>query len=399
MAKKASNEVRGPVAKQQPATLNKKQIARGRKQARQLRIIWLSVGAVVLIVLGVLAFAVIRELIVVPRAPVATVNGQEVSLKDFQPLLTYRRFRLHDNILALNSQLQQMDTTSEDNQFLVQFYQQQLQQLESMLATAPDSALDELIEDELIQAKAAEAGLTVTSAEVSTFLNEQLAASVTSASPLTDTQGITVTPTAIPQATLDENYSQMLTAMQLSDSDFRGMIGRSLVRTKVQDLLASQVPTTGLVAQVQMIQIDVTPTITAALETVTTTLRRVESGEDFATVAKEVSTLTDVETNGGDLGWQAAGMLSSRYGTAVETLALTLNPGQVARAESNGRYYIIRVADRNENGVLPEEALTILRDSALTDWLEEQKTTADIKRLLTESQIPPDSFDVTQSTG
>jgi non-canonical (house-cleaning) NTP pyrophosphatase len=351
------------------------------------------------IVLAVLAFGVIRELIIAPSEPVATVNGEKVSLQEYKPLLTYRRFRLHDNILALNSQLQQMDTTSEDNQFVVQFYQQQVQQLEGMLATAPDDTLDELIEDELIRAKAAEAGLAVTSTEIDTYLNEQLAASASSAAPVTDTQGITVTPTAIPQETLDENYNQLLTAMQLSDREFRTMIGRSLLRTKVQDLLASQVSTTGLVVDVQMIQIDVTPTITAALETVTTTLERVESGEDFGTVAKQVSTLPDVETNGGDLGPQAEGMLAGRYGQAVETLALTLSPGQAGRVESNGRYYIIRVADRNENGVLPEEALTARRDSALTNWLEEQKTIAEIKRLLTDGQIPPDPFEGLQTAG
>jgi parvulin-like peptidyl-prolyl isomerase len=395
---KASRRVHGPVTKQPPAAMTKKQLARGKKEARQLRIIWASVAAVAVIILAVVAWAIIKEAVVDPRQPVAKVNGHNISLQDYEPLLTYQRFRLHDNINALSAQLAQMDTTSTDNQFILQFYQQQLQQYESMLATAQESTLDELIDDELIREKANEAGLSVTSGEVSTYLHDQLAAAAAPATTVTNTAGITVTPTAIPQETLDQNYNNLLQAAQVSDAEFRRIIQRSLLRTKVQDLLASQVSTTGQIIQVQMIQIDVTPTITAALQTVTDTLQRVESGEDFATVAKEVSTLTDAKTNGGDLGWQAEGMLSNRYGTAVETLAFSLAAGQVGHVESNGKYYIVRVPEINPNGPLPEEALNNRRDSALTDWLTEQKKVADIQRQLSADQVPPDPF-ASQTTG
>lgn len=389
---KASRRVRGAVTKQPPAALTKKQIARGRKEARQLRIIYGSVAALGVIVLGILAWAIIKEAVIDRHKPVAVVNGNRIPISDYQPLVTYQRFRLHDNINTINDQLAQMDTTSPDNQFIVQIYQQQVQQLQTSLATVQDTALDQLIEDELIREKASEVGLAVTADEVSTYLNEQLSTSVNTGSPVTTTEGITVTPTAVPQAALDEYYNSLLQAMRLSDAEFRGMIKRSLLRTDLQDYLASQVPTTGQVIRLQLIQIDVTPTVTATLETVTTTLQRVEGGDDFATVAKQVSTLTSVQTDGGDVGWQAAGMLESRYGTAVEDLAFSLAPGQAGQVQSNGRYYVMRVAEVDENGPLPEEALTSRRDSALTDWLEAVMATADIQRQLTMDQVPPDPF-------
>lgn len=383
---KTSRKVQGPAARD--TALTKKQIARSRKEARQLRIIWIGVGIVGAILLGVLAFGLIRELVVVPNAPVATVNGSRISQREFEPLLNYRRFRLHDQILSLKYQLQQIDTSSQDNQFIVSFYEQQLQQLESMLVIAHESALDELIEDKLIEQKAAEVSLSVTPEEVSTYLHNELAAGAAqqATNSLMSTETITITPTAIPQSTLDENYQNLLQNMQLSDSEFRDMVRRSLLRDKVQEYLATQVPTTGLIAHVQLIQINMSTTVT-------TTLQRLESGEDFATVAKEASSLPDVATDGGDIGWVATDQLAGTYGQELEDLVFALEPGKVGKVTSNGQDYVVRVVERNENGPLPEEALTTRRDSALTDWLEVRQTESDIQRLLDAGQVPADPFE------
>jgi parvulin-like peptidyl-prolyl isomerase len=386
---KSSNKRQAAAPKQPPATaLTKKQIARSRKEQKQLRIIWLSVAAVAVVVLAVLTFALVRELVVTPNAPVAIVDGNKVSVSDYQALLTYRRYSLHNNISALEYQLQTMDQTSQENQFLVSFYQQQAQQLQLMLDQASQDTLDELIENELIRQKAGELALSVTPAEVEQKIQDDLqnSFSSTSSSAVTSTTPIS-TPTPIPQETLDEHYQQVITGMTLTDKEFRRLVGRSLLRTKVQEVLASQVVTTGLVAHVQLIQADSQEAADAAQ-------KRIEAGEDFAAVAKEVSTDTQTLENGGDMGWVTTGQLGDRYGTDLDNFVFSLEVGKIGTVTSNDKFYVILVSERDENGPLPEEALATRRTNALTDWLTEQQTSlADkIERVLKPSQIPPDPF-------
>ena len=348
------------------AALTKKQIARSRKEAQQLRIIWISVAAVGVIVLGVLAFALIREAILIPNAAVAVVDGEKITATDFQDLLTYRRYSLHNNITSLNYQLQSFDTTSEENQFLVSFYQQQLTQLESLLDQAPQDALDELIEDELIKQKAAEVGLAVTPEEIAQQIQSDLQSSfVEQTGSITATTPIS-TPTPVPQDALDQRYQQAIEAMMLSDKAFRRVVGRSMLRSEVSDLFASQVITTGLVAHVQLIPAD-------SQETAEATQKRIEAGEDFATVAQEVYSSTQGIQNDGDIGWVTTGQVSSTYGIDLENAVFAMDVNKVTTVQSNDQFYVVVVVERNENGPLPADVISSRQGSALTDWLEQQK--------------------------
>ena len=128
----------------------KKQIALSRKESRQNRIILISVGILVAIIVLVLAVGVIQELILKPNQPVATVNGVKLPMDDYQDLLTYNRYNQYVNISNLQSSLDDLRAAPEGNEFLISFYEQQLGQLQSSLALLPQNTLDELIEDELI---------------------------------------------------------------------------------------------------------------------------------------------------------------------------------------------------------------------------------------------------------
>jgi parvulin-like peptidyl-prolyl isomerase len=294
------------------------------------------------------------------------------------------------NILDLENAIASIDTSDpsqQGNDFLVQFYQQQLQQLQTELATISDTTLDRMIDDVLVKEEASAVGITVTSADVQQTIDEQvkLAVSPPSQTPITDTQQ--VTPTAIPQDQLDQVYQDALTRMGLTDKQFRLIVENGLYNNKVQEYLASKVVTTGLVIDVQMI---VTDTQEAAVAAQT----RIENGEDFATVAKEVSSDPNVQDNGGDLGWVTTGQLSSSYGQPMEDLAFSLSVGQIGNVESNGQYYVVKVVDRNENGPLPDSVVSQRKTSALDDWLTERKASPDvtIARMLQPDQIPPDPF-------
>ncbi len=372
----------------QPVKQTKKQIALGRKEARQLRIIWISLGALGLVILFILGFALVSEAVVKPSRPVAIVNGARISIKSYEGLLTYYRYNLHQNINQIDQVLNSLDPSDEASQFMRSFYEQQAQQFQTYLNTVSDIVMDELIEDALIREKAQEAGILVTGSEVTQAINDMIneQAQYAAQSTITDTAQIP-TPTPLPQAEVDKIYNDMLANMKLSDKQFREVVEINLLRQKVQELLAGQVLTTGLVAHVQMVRAD-------SQEEADSALKRIESGEDFAIVAQEVSTDTQTAETGGDLGWVASGQLSSRYGEEVDAALFSMEVGTARVVESNGQFYLIRVVERNENGPLPDEVISARRNSALEDWLTARKAAPDvqIERLLQPEQIPADPF-------
>jgi parvulin-like peptidyl-prolyl isomerase len=377
------------------ARQTKKQIAISKKQARQNRIIWLCIGAVTLLVLIVLAAGLAQEYLIRPRASVARVNDVAIRANEFNDLLRYRRYNTHLQIQSLQQQLDQIDPSDQTNQFLQSFYQSQLEQLQGSLLTAADSTLDELIDDALIRQKAQEAGLVVTDEEVIQTINDDVrrAASPSAQTPITGTQELP-TPTAVPQEKIDEIYQNALDNMGLSAEQFQTIVKRGLYRDKVQELLAGQVMTTGLVIHLQLVQAD-------GQDEANNALARIQAGEDFALVAREVSTDTLATEQGGDLGWMATGQISRRYGQEVEDAAFALPVGQAQVVTAGEQFYVVKAVERDENGPLPAEVVSERKSGALAEWLTQQKESATVKieKLLDLEQIPPDPFDTSSTTG
>jgi len=386
---KSSPSRQNPV---QETKQTKKQIAIGRKEAKQRRIILLSAGAVALVILAILVYGVVQEIVLAPAKPVAIVNDQKIRTDVFQDLVTYRRYNQYSTISNLQSSLEQIQTGDQEGaDFLVSYYQEYLTQLQAELDTIPQSSLEELIEDALIQEKADAEGITVTAADVDESIQTDLRnVFAQSQEVITDTEGLP-TATPVPQKEVDELYNTILGNITISDKGFRAIVQRGLLREKVQELMASEVVSTGLVVQAQLIKTETEEEALAAME-------RIEGGEEFAVVATEVSTDTTTVEQGGDLGWVTTGQLASRYGQALEDEMFSLSPGDMTMVESDGMFYVIQVLDRNENGPLPEAILSQRQSSALTDWLAERTVSPEVRieRLLEDDQIPADPF-VTQT--
>ena len=375
-------------ASSEAAKQTKKQIALGRKESRQNRIILMLVGVLIAVIVLILAVGIIRELVLKPSSAVATVNGEQLQTDDYQNLVTYNRYNYYSNISSLEDGLEQMRASPEDNEFLISFYEQQLGQLQTALTLAPQDAVEELIDAELARQKAEQAGIEVTDQEVDQAIDDDFRAALSQQAqePITGTEQLpTATPVA--QEQVDDLYYRVLDAMQLSDGAFRTIVQRSLLLGKVQDALASEVPTTGLVSDVLLIQTETEEEALSAKE-------RIESGEDFAIVAQEVSTDTLTLEDGGAVGLVTTGQLSTRYGADLDAYVFALEVGELGLVESDGMFYVVMVVERDENGPLPADILTQRQNSALTDWLEERKQSPDvqIERLLIPEQIPPDPF-------
>jgi parvulin-like peptidyl-prolyl isomerase len=381
MGKSSTPGKRAPSREAPQATpQTKKQIAYGKRQARQQRIVTLILIGLGVVVLGIALAAIINVAWLQPRKAVARVNGATIRMDEYVALTNVRRANLENTIANYENEISGLDSEDETSAFLIQYYQSYVDQLKAELTNVESSSLEELIEDELIREKAGEVGLSVTDAEVqesiAADLDSVFASSATTVTSTETLTGTTPTPaptaTPVPQKTKDEYFKSVLQGMDVPEQAFRAIISRSLLRTKLQDLLASEVPTTGLVAHVKLIQTDTKEKAEAAEA-------RLQANEDFAVVASEVSSDTLTAGQGGDIPAVTPEQLVSDYGQEVSDLALSLETGARGQVESGGKYYLVLLVSKEENGTLPDEVVTAAKSSALVDWLAERKASPEVR--------------------
>jgi peptidyl-prolyl cis-trans isomerase C len=90
-----------------------------------------------------------------------------------------------------------------------------------------------------------------------------------------------------------------------------------------------------------------------ALEKIKAIQKRIQGGEDFAVVAKEVSDCPSKE-NGGDLDFFQRGQMVGPF----EDTAFTLKPGQVSDiVETEYGYHLIKLTDKKDAGVMAFEEM------------------------------------------
>jgi parvulin-like peptidyl-prolyl isomerase len=373
------------------AVLSRRQLSKREREVRQRRLITIFGVITATAVLLVLAFGFYQEYVVKPSAPVATVNGKPISTRDYQAMVRYQRYQHSSTIARLQSQLSLLDPTAEDQQFLVQYIQQQIQQLQVAEVSLATDVLDNMIDDELIRQEAARRNITVTADELQAEIEQQFGyfrnpptPTPTLTAATVDTS-VTPTPTEVPM-TLEEfqqNYSQYVAALgknaSFSETAFRRLFEASLYRTKLQDALAEEVPLTAE-------QVHARHILVATEDEAKTVLERLEAGEDFAALAKELSLDTGTKDEGGDLGWFPRGQMVTEF----EDAAFALEPGQTSDpvATSYG-YHIINVIERDANRPLDETMLEQKKAAALDDWLATQRQSEAVKLYWSSDKVPP----------
>ncbi|MBI2861167.1 MAG: peptidylprolyl isomerase [Chloroflexi bacterium] len=98
---------------------------------------------------------------------------------------------------------------------------------------------------------------------------------------------------------------------------------------------------------------------------------RLVSGEDFATLARNLSHLDGADKNGGDLGFQTRETLNpvmAQYAFADNVTGELSQPLQDITITTSGGYWLINVLERADDRPLEEEDLAMLRTRALEDW-------------------------------
>jgi peptidyl-prolyl cis-trans isomerase C len=151
------------------------------------------------------------------------------------------------------------------------------------------------------------------------------------------------------------------------DAGFRRALSRSLAAAWQRDQILASVPTSA--EQIHARQILVLSKATAD-----SIYNNLQSGADFATLAKQYDSVT-----GGELGWFPRGYLTQ---PAVEEAAFALQPDQYSPVvQSEIGYHIIEVMEREVRPLAPE-ALRKLQGDALAEWLKQRRSESQIDLLL-----------------
>jgi hypothetical protein len=106
-----------------------------------------------------------------------------------------------------------------------------------------------------------------------------------------------------------------------------------------------------------------------------------DGGEDFATVARELSTDEGTAANGGALGWFTREEMVAPFAAA----AFAMEPGAISEpVETEFGWHVIQVAERDPERPLTDLQIDRLQQAAEERWLEEQRA-----ELTVNSTLPP----------
>lgn len=410
--------------KRAPQETRKQQVRRAREQ-RQERILLLSLGGVALLILLVLGVGYYQENIGKLNRPIAIVNGVPISVREYQTRLRFESGSLLSQLNSLQANLSQFGNDP-SMAFLKEYFSQQQSQLTAELLSLPNAELERLIDEELVRQEAAKRNLTVRADEIDEEVERQfgyyratptptpgpsptptetstptLTPTITpthtpsptptgtftpTTATLTPTPGLTETPYPTPtpltyQGFLEQKktyFESLGKNAQVSEVDFRKIIENVLLRRKLQEEFAKQVPT--VAEQVQARHI-----LVKTYEEAVQVQERLKQGEDFAKLAQELSMDTSNKDQGGDLGWFPRGQMVKEF----EDAAFALEVNQISQpVTTTFGVHIIQVLGHAPDRPLEKSALQQKQNAALSEWLQQARLTAKTERFYREEYVP-----------
>lgn len=375
-----------------PRRPTRKELSRIERERRLQRRVRIGAALLAAAIIFTLVGGFVWERMIKPNQPVATVNATEISRQEYRKRVTYERFKIVEQMRQIEAQMPAA-TQNQSAGFLVQLYTQQIQQLTQQYQNIDFETLETMINEVLIQEKAAEVGRTVTEAEVQARIERNMArragaitqadldatatasvnATATAAAwtptptsspspsptvPITATETITAavtitatpalsptqpppptpTPNVLTEETFATTYEAYLTTLEqevgFTEADYRRVVRNQLLREEVQQYFADQVPTEAEQVKVRAILF---PTEEAAQ----TALAQLQAGDDMETVATEWA-----RQHAGDLGWVTRGQTVP----AFEEVAFSLEIGATSEpVETQFGWHVLQVTDRDED--------------------------------------------------
>lgn len=426
----------------EPKVLTRKHLVRAEKELRQQRVLILSLIGFVVVVFGLIAYGLLDEFVFAPKKPVAIVDGQAISVKEFESygtLVRVSEINSYQQLSQYYSLYQQFGLTPDAS---ITNKMSAIQYEFSSPATFGQNVVTTMINNVILKNEAAKLGITVTADEVEKTIEESygfytngtptpantptsyvypttnatqnfllitptatqdLTATATASqapSPtetlaptleLTPTSGPTSSPanTPTPQPTATpytlqgfqndlKSYVGTLSAFGVTEADLRTYVTTQLIDQKVYNEITKNVPTHG--EQVWMRQILVSNELDAQ-----TVVARIANGENWISVASEVSQDTATSANGGDLGWFPRGIQSQQ----IDDVVFKMNVGDIQVVQDSNGWHVLQMVGKESDRPFSPTILSQLQTLAYTNWFTPIKAAAKVESFNTwQSHVP-----------
>jgi hypothetical protein len=192
------------------------------------------------------------------------------------------------------------------------------------------------------------------------------------------------TPTEYTRAGFESLYETMVANVGIqtdyNSADFRAFVKNILLSTKVYDYLTKDLKPAQEMVWARQILVQTEPEAKLMLT-------KLNSGEDWTSVAANFSKDLTTSATGGDLGWFAKGSKAAE----IEAAAFSLKIGEISEPiKTDTGYYIIQVLG-HEIHQLTEEELTAQKGKIYSDFVNAAKTAATIKKYDVWASVVPNT--------
>lgn len=346
-------------------------VEREKQINRMISIVMISLLA---IVAAVVIGGVIVDNFITPVKVVATVFGEEITVREFEIRVRMQRANMvseHDRYFQEMSQVDDPNYQQQYAQVVAQ-YEYQLDPPEIIGQTI----INQMIDDVLIEREAKARGIEISEAEITETLqsvfgyypNPELPEK-----PAEDGEEADLPRSPVPTSVTEEEYQSQLDTYLTSYAEYGvteaviyQIIEAQLYREKLTDLLADGVLT-------EEDQVWARHILVETEEDAENVLTRLADGETFIALAQELSIDPSAASNFGDLGWFNERMMIPEFSDA----AFGGEVGEiVGPVQTTYGFHIIEIMG-HELREMSQEDINIALNQALVDLLFEIKAPAE----------------------
>lgn len=370
--------------------LTRLQLSRYEIEQRRRRYIVIGSVIVGLVTLGLIAAAVLQLTVIEPGRTVASVGGQSIPVRDLQKRMQLTQNSVAGNAAQLSQQISQIRQSGDpSSDFLVSFYQQQLQNIvqQGTAEGIAQSAYQSMVDDLLVRQEAARRGVTVSAQDVEVELAKSIGYFGATLTPFpTDTAQPTVVvsgtavvaptseprlqPTSISSDTYRYELSKRvanLAPLNYTEQDMRYFVEGDLYRTRLQEKLGEEVSTTAPHYEFQFLRFNV---ITDAVKAADRLAKKEIRFDALITETNQITQPLAIG-NGEKVDWISEDRVRQQYGPEVLDLLSYKSigaPTPIVTSSVTGGVYLLVPLGR-ETRPLAEDELTSKKRDRYDTWL------------------------------
>jgi len=171
-------------------------------------------------------------------------------------------------------------------------------------------------------------------------------------------------------------YREAVRSSGLTTEGYRDVIAAAIAENAIQPIFVEQAPKTADQVRFRVIVFTTESNAQAALE-------RLKNGEDFATVATELSEHEASRQQGGEQDWTPRGILEP----ALDEALFSLEVGQVSDIiTGESAIFIVQVEERQSQRETTDTQRALLANQALQDWLTQLRDRVGVTTSLSNAQ-------------